>query len=188
MLRHIAIYGFAFASLATIAAVAQDATGPDLSLVAGSVKTLTAGRPETRIPFPAIADWSTLRIGLERRPCFGRCPAYKVEIDGRGTVTYLGENFVAAEGVRTAHISERAVRRLYDLFVKADFFWTFDEYESRVTDFPTYLVTISFDGHAKRVRDYAGTSVGMPKEIVDLEESIDAVAGTKKWVEGERSP
>lgn len=152
-------------------------------VVAGFLAVAAAAadsRPAQRTPFPAITDWSTLRIRLLRTPCLGRCPAYSVEINGDGTVVYEGEHFVAQQGVR-ARISEVAVRRLYDAFVRAEFFWTFDEYRSPVTDFPTTIVTLSFDGRSKTVLDYAGTFEGMPKEIAELEDAIDAAAGTRQW-------
>ena len=147
----------------------------------GAASAAADSRPAVRTPFPAIADWSSLRIRLLRTPCLGRCPAYSVEINGDGTVVYEGEHFVARQGLHTAHIPDQAVRRLYDAFVKAEFFWTFDEYRSPVTDFPTYIVTLSFDGRSKTVVDYAGKLEGMPREIVDLEEAIDATAGTRQW-------
>jgi hypothetical protein len=50
-----------------------------------------------------------------------------------------------------------------------------------VTDLPTYKVTLSFDGRTKRVVDYAGQMVGLPKVVADLEDAIDKTAGTEKW-------
>ena len=145
------------------------------------------GRPAEKTPFPAIADWGSLKISLERTACYGTCPYYNVEIRGDGTVTYMGVNFVAAKGVRTGHISEQALRRLYDAFAKADFFWTFDDYTAPITDLPTYTITLSYDGRSKTVEDYAGRHVGMPKEITDLEDAIDAAASTGKWIKGQES-
>lgn len=144
------------------------------------------GRPPEKTPFPAISDWSTLKIRLERTPCFGTCPQYSVEISGDGTVTYMGLRFVAVTGVRTAQISKQALHNLYDAFAKAEFFWTFDEYAAPITDLPTYNVTLSFDGHSKTVEDYAGRHVGMPKEITELEDAIDAAAGTDRWIKGDK--
>jgi hypothetical protein len=34
-----------------------------------------------------------LRITLNRSVCYGKCPAYKIEIHGDGTVLYDGEVF-----------------------------------------------------------------------------------------------
>jgi hypothetical protein len=164
------------AVLATPAAV----SGPVLPFL--TTAPAPPKRPKQRVPFPPIADWSSLRITLERTPCYGTCPGYSVEIAGDGTVTYIGQHFVAESGVRTAKIPQSAVRALYEAFVKAEFFWSFDEYRAPVTDLPTKLISISYDGHSKAVLDYAGERAGMPKAIAELEMAIDAAAGTAKWI------
>ena len=54
--------------------------------------------PHTNVnaAFPEIHDWNTLRITLSRSGCYGRCPVYKVEIHGDGTVLYDGKVNVAS--------------------------------------------------------------------------------------------
>jgi hypothetical protein len=141
-------------------------------------------RPAKQVPFPDIRDWKTLKITLKRGACFGVCPVYKVEINGDGSVAYEGKNFVAIKGDRNDQIAVQTVRDLYAQFKNANFFWLFDTYRAQITDGPTYLISISFDGHSKEILDYEGTMVGMPREVPDLEEKIDAAAGPKKWVKG----
>lgn len=155
---------------------------------AKSVDLQAINRPAVKVPFPQIRDWSSLRIRLERTTCYGWCPAYSVEIDGNGSVSWFGWHFVEAKGSRTSRVPQEKVRALYDAFVKADFFWTLDEYVAPITDLPTSTVTISFDGKQKMVVDYAGGHVGMPKVIDDLEDAIDALAGTKEWIGHTREP
>ena len=164
----------------------NDEGGPYGYYVPGPIKKLpNSGRPAKKTPFPAIVDWNTLKIRLERGMCFGTCPAYSVEIRGDGTVTYQGKKFVAISGKHTAYISKQALHQLYDAFVKAEFFSTFDGYAANVTDLPAYRVTLSFDNHSKAVGDYAGQAIGMPEEIGALENAIDTAAGTNRWVLGD---
>ena len=140
------------------------------------------GRPVEKVAFPAIADWSSLKIGLQRTACYYRaCPAYKLEIAGDGTVTYEGRAFVALTGKHVGHISPEAVRGLFDAFAKADFFWTLDRNRARMTEQSTFTVTIAFDGHSKQVVDYLGRTIGMPAEITELEAAIDAAVATAQW-------
>lgn len=148
-----------------------------------NAKLPNGGRPATRVPFPQIRDWSSLRITLERSMCFGTCPAYRVEIDGDGTVRYHGERFVGVTGDRTDHIDPAKVRALFEQFRRADYFWTLDHYRAQVTDLPQFTTSISFDGREKTVTDYAGAWIGMPKAINDLEQAIDETAGTQQWVQ-----
>ena len=92
-----------FMTLMFCAGVARAQDGPAAYTVMGPISRLpNDGRPETKVPFPEIKDWNTLKITLTRGPCFGSCPAYSVEIDGDGTVRYNGKGWVAIEGIDTA--------------------------------------------------------------------------------------
>jgi hypothetical protein len=148
------------------------------------------GRPAQHVVFPAIKDWHSLRITLKRTLCFGTCPAYSVTIDGDGNVTFDGQTYVDSKGRHSGKIAPEQVRALFAAFQKADFFSLFDNYSSRITDMPTHIVTLAYDGHSKTVTDYAGFRVGMPQAVADLEVLIDTTADTKRWIgnggEGDR--
>ena len=164
--------------LATPAMAKDGAAATEITVQLGKT------RPERPIPFPEIRDWKSLKITLVRTDCFGPCPVYKVEISGDGTIAYRGYRFVAAKGWRHAKTSAEAVRDLYARFKKADFYWLYNEYAAPVTDLPSYHTSISFDGRTKQVMDYGGSAIGMPIDVRDLENQIDSVAGTEKWVRG----
>lgn len=134
--------------------------------------------------FPRIKDWKSLRIGLERSMCFGTCPAYSVEISGDGRVAYKGENCVAQKGPRAARIAVGEVNRLVGKFRDANYFSLRDAHRTAETDLPAQTISIAFDDKAKRVVDYGGEMVGMPKSAADLEDAIDRTAGTDRWVYG----
>lgn len=139
-------------------------------------------RPAEHVSFPEIKDWNSLTITLVRGRCLGACPAYIVEIHGDGTVLYTGNAFVAMTGRQQAKIPQAAVRRLFEKFRAADFFWSFDRYQARVTDLPTARTKIEFDDRQKELIDYGGRMVGMPQEFTDLELAIDEAAGTARWI------
>lgn len=166
---------FVFAIVLTMPALCADQARPE-------------ERPVEKVAFPPIKDWSTLEIRLQRTGCYGWCPVYSVTISGDGTVSFLGERFVTVKGAHTAKITPDKVRALYEAFVKADFFWAFDRYEASITDLPTKIVSISFDGHRKQIVDYAGRMAGMPEAIAKLEQQIDELAGITQWVGHEREP
>jgi hypothetical protein len=132
--------------------------------------------------FPEIQDWNTLRITLSRSLCYGRCPVYKIEIHGDGTVLYDGTMNVAHKGRHTAKISHASLVELVDFFRNANYFSLHDRYVSGITDNPAYETSISFDGMSKSVLDYVGQSVGMPSTVSDLEAAIDRLSGASKWV------
>lgn len=145
-------------------------------------KLPNGGRPKTRVAFPDIKDWSSLRITLERTLCYGFCPAYRVTIAGDGTVTWQGGTYVKVQGPATAQIPPEKVHALFERFRKAQFFWLLDSYASAITDFPAQNVSIAFDDRKMSVHDYAGLMIGMPQDVVDLENAIDETANTAQWI------
>ncbi|MDZ5647838.1 DUF6438 domain-containing protein [Nitrospirillum sp. BR 11828] len=152
-------------------------------------------------PFPKI-DWDTLRITLTRSGCFFGCPAYEVEIDGTGRVVFSSEpanqtppkslgsrvgqvlHGVAMPGRHETQVSKAAVVTLVHAFQDAIFFGLADDYESAITDQPTVSLTVDTGNGKKRVLDYAGLWIGMPEAVRQLEEAVDRVAGTARWVRG----
>lgn len=142
--------------------------------------------PQAHVPFPEIRDWNSLRITLNRSGCYGTCPAYEIEIHGDGTVLYEGKANVATKGKRTGKISHASLVELVDVFRKADYFSLAERYKSGVTDNPTYVSSISFDGMSKSVLDYVGRSVGMPSTVSEVEAVIDHLSGAYKWIGRER--
>lgn len=140
--------------------------------------------PKVRAPFPRIRDWSSLRIRLERTACYGTCPSYTVEVDGDGSVLYDGKSHVVVTGAHRAHVSKDDVEQLVQAFQKADYFSLRDSYVYGVTDNATYTTSISFDGHTKSVKDYVGLRVGMPEDVTNIEDLIDRLTGTERWITG----
>lgn len=137
--------------------------------------------------FPEIKDLSTLKITLTRTTCFGTCPSYHVEVDGRGTVVFDGDEFVDIPGHHTARISEASVGTLIEAFRRAEYFSAKDSYVAAVTDCPTYITSIAIDGLNKKIVDYLGSDAGMPDAIREVEKKIDEVAGTARWIKASGS-
>ncbi len=137
---------------------------------------------KTRIPFPEIKDLSTLRMSLTRTSCFGSCPAYSVEVRGNGVVVYRGEQNVLITGEHHARISSQEVIRLLEVYRNADYFSLKDGYSQSVTDVPTYTTSIEFDGLKKSVGDHVGAGAGMPDSVTELEDKLDELGGTEKWL------
>lgn len=134
------------------------------------------------------ADVSDAVITMVRTACFGSCPDYKLTIRTDGSVTFEGRRFVAVEGFQTAQVEPEGVAALIEQFYTIDFPSLADSYECPITDLPTTVTTLSIGDTSKTVRDYGnGTgdeSCAAPAALVDLEERIDDVAGTARWVEG----
>lgn len=89
-------------------------------------------------------------------------------------------------GRHRGQISEQAVRDLVTAFRTADYFSLKDGYTYPITDNEKFRTWIEFDGRRKSVTDYVGILVGLPEVVKQLEGSFDDIAGTEKWVKGNR--
>jgi ankyrin repeat protein len=142
-------------------------------------------RPEKRVAFPTVKDWSSLRVKFTRIPGeFGE--AYEVTIRGDGTVTFNGRWNVAVLGRHCAVIPSETVRKLLEQFRYAEFFWLHDQYSYPITHAATNLISIEFDGHKKSVEDYVGSGDGMPAAVSLLEDYILKVVDADRWSKGNR--
>lgn len=128
---------------------------------------------------------STVLITLERTPCFGACPAYKLTLHGDGSVVYQGQSNVAVEGRHEAAISPEKVQELLAEFERVDYYSFKNEYHdpfASMTDFPTTITSLTRDGRRKTVRHYHG-DMSAPGELTALEFKIDEIANSAQWVE-----
>jgi hypothetical protein len=143
---------------------------------------------QKQVPFPDTSDRSTIRMSLSRSNCYGRCPAYTVTIFGDGTAKYNGGRFTAIRGEHRSQVSYDDVSSLIEKFRTADFYSLADEYRANVTDNPIYSVCISVGGKTKQVSDYVGEHAGMPHSVTELENEIDRISGSARWVKGTPVP
>lgn len=129
------------------------------------------------------ADTKGTVVRLERTECYGTCPAYSVEIRGDGSVEYVGKAYVGKRGRQGTQIAPAALVALAARFEKASFFrldWA-DPCELVATDNPTAKLTFTTGLRTRTIDDYHGNGC-MPKVLRELEDEVDRVAGTARWV------
>ena len=139
--------------------------------------------PKTHVIPPALRADSEIAITLQRWGFFGSCPSYSVTMRNYGIV-FEGRGYTVVAGKHTASVDPDEVRRLAQRFIEADFYSMEPNYTAMVTDCPTYTLSIGVDGVSKEVIDYMGDWVGMPPVITDLENAVDSLAGTDRWIAG----
>lgn len=138
---------------------------------------------KTKVPFPEIHDWNSLRIIFKQaKMCDGGCLSYSVEIQGDGSVTFHGGPYALITGEHHATIPKDAVVNLVNEFRRADYFSLKKRYEDSITDQTGITTSIEFDGNRKQVFDYVGLSAGLPNVVKILEAAINQTAGTGKWL------
>jgi hypothetical protein len=138
--------------------------------------------PTRHITPPTQRPDSRISITLERTGCFGSCPAYTVTLSTTDGIVFNGAAFVSAKGKHTDKIDANVVRTLAKKFIDADFYSMDSKYQASVTDNPGYYLSISIDGHEKKIEDYVGSWVGMPEIITELENDVDTMARTQRWI------
>lgn len=130
-------------------------------------------------------------ITLERTPCFGTCPVYKLEIFADGKVVYEGKDFVKRKGTVQGRITKAAVQQLVREFNRINYLRLDDEYISEGpncpewwTDSPSAVTSINWKGRQKTIRHYHGCrGAKVLDQLTALEQKIDQVAKTRRWVE-----
>lgn len=139
--------------------------------------------PAKHVVAPVLQPDSQVVITLERSGCLGNCPSYTVIISTEGVI-FDGQANVVAAGKHADRAEPGEVRKLAKKFVDDDFYSMDEAYEASVTDMPGYGLSISIDGHSKKILDYVGRWTGMPAVIQELEDDADALARTDRWIDG----
>lgn len=139
--------------------------------------------PKHHVAPPDLRPDSNVMFTLERTGCYGMCPSYTVTVD-RGGAAFDGRSFVVASGRHADRVDGDEIRKLAKRFVSADFYSMDSSYRAKVTDNPTYVLSIAIDGRTKEVEDYVGSWVGMPAIITDLEDAVDTLGRTDRWIDG----
>jgi hypothetical protein len=116
-------------------------------------------------------------ITLERTPCLGNCPNYKVTIHGDGSVVYQGRIDVAVKGRRKSKISPEMMRKLVQELHDIDFFhW--HEKEVMCVDYPETRISATVDGQHNEIIE----GCNQPGRILDLANEIDTISGAKLFI------
>jgi hypothetical protein len=128
-----------------------------------------------------------VRIVMERTPCFGRCPVYSVELDGTGRVLFEGKGFVEQTGRHEAQVPARDVQDLARRMETAGWFGLRDSYPPDATDHASVITSLTVDGRTHRIEHNLGSRAA-PQVLTDLEQSIDSVARTARWLGAQPAP
>lgn len=157
--------------------------------VRASIKDYVALYPleqwsKTKIPFPEVKNWNSLRITLKHQGCdFEDCLSYSVEIRGDGTVTYTGgQHYPLITGVHRGKASESTLINLVNEFRRADYLSLKNKYHSDFSDQSTTTSSIEFDGNSKQVTDYDGLKVGMPEAVHIVEAAVVKAGNLERWL------
>ena len=126
-------------------------------------------------------------ITLRRTACLGACPVYSLEIFDDGFIRYVGTKFVQYQGEHRAVITRDAVDNLVASFLRANYFFLKDRCENckgpdgsvgEISDLPTTFTSLRDGTRKKSAMNYACA----PQRLRELEDEIDRVANTHRWI------
>lgn len=137
---------------------------------------------------------SEIAISLERTPCFGSCPAYRVTIKGSGEVEYEGIRAVKVRGIRKVQLEEQAVLMIANELLRVHFFDAANEYVTRdevfsdrgtltigsalTSDGSSTFVGMRIGKYDKRVQLYDN----YPQELGAITNMIDEAVGIERFI------
>lgn len=138
-----------------------------------SIPGPSAQRIRERLPIRSIV--------LERTPCYGSCPAYRLTLTRDGWAEYDGRMFTEREGrfrgglpIGSFAMLAFATERIHLDEMRAS-------YSVDVTDMPTTTVTVTrSDGRAFSISDYGDQA---PPELWLLTTAMDGLAERIAWKE-----
>ena len=110
-----------------------------------------------------------LIISLQRTPCYGTCPIYKMEIFSDGSAFYHGERFVDKLGDYEFTVSQETINYILKKAVEIGFFELEDIYTANITDLTKTITFIKNCKYEKRVIDYYDA----PKRLKEFESLVD---------------
>ena len=114
-------------------------------------------------------------VYLERTPCYGKCPTYKVEIYANGIVNYEGIRFVDMVGTYVGLLDESDIEGITDKALELGYFEFEDTYPVNTQppqDLPQTISMINAAGKTQRV---VNKNYEAPEKLIELENYVDAV-------------
>ena len=172
--------------------MSSSALFPVATIIAAVAVAACSSTPASVDQTRIVADLDS--IVLERGPCFGFCPMYRLVIEGSGRIRYRN---AGEDQLRTDSIAPDAVTRLAERAGELGFY----ALPSRImgdstlcsmvaTDHPGVIVSIFGGASSKTVDHYTGCHVegrespGLAPAIVrliSLEQEIDSTANVERW-------
>jgi hypothetical protein len=130
---------------------------------------------DDRFGGPGPAD--SLFFSMERTPCFGKCPAYRINVYRSGYATYTGISFTERTGEHAGRVGPETMQALLAKAEAINFFGLQDKYDGQVTDLPSTIVRIVSQGRDKKV--VARHKV--PQEFKDFAKQADELLLGTDW-------
>ncbi|WP_173918147.1 DUF6438 domain-containing protein [Halobacillus sp. Marseille-Q1614] len=124
-------------------------------------------------------------ITLERTPCEGESPVYKISISSEGEVDWEGQQFVQKEGHHTWSLTDEQVEQLQELI--EDFNYMSYQYiqgdRHSAADHPYCMTSVQDEkGCYREINHYLGDTLQIGRDLETFEEKVEEIAGTHAYI------
>ncbi|HYF38677.1 MAG TPA: DUF6438 domain-containing protein [Gemmatimonadales bacterium] len=156
-------------------------------LAAGLLAACAPGKSPVPAGESSSALGSEAAITLERTPCFGGCPVYRISVTAEGVVSYEGRSSVRKVGVATKRIKPEQVSALLSELERGGYFSFAPRYTPAepvcgryATDSPVAITSVRLGDRSHRIEHDYGCGAA-PGALVVLERRIDEALGSSEW-------
>lgn len=120
----------------------------------------------------------SLFFSMERTPCYGKCPVYKVNIYRSGHASFEAiRNVADKNGIYKTTFTKEEMKMISDKAEEIKYFEMEIEYDSPVTDLPSVITSLNFNDKKKTIRDrHKG-----PPELRQFEKLAEEIINGKGW-------
>jgi hypothetical protein len=113
------------------------------------------------------------QVFMERTPCFGTCPVYKIEVNAAGTLIWTGIRFTEREHIWSRQLNDEERSMLWQEVQRTGYFDMAAEYDDpAISDAPWVLLEIEGKGKTHKVKD----RIGAPAALRQLQSMLDTLA------------
>ncbi len=114
-------------------------------------------------------------VRLHRPGCFGRCPAYIIDINSAGLATYSALRNNADTGEFTKNAGTKKAEEIFNQILATRIDTCMNEYKSPSPDLPGLIITVTYKDSVKTI---SNANYGSPVLRL-LAEKMDAIVGGK---------
>ncbi|PCJ66433.1 MAG: hypothetical protein COA58_06555 [Bacteroidetes bacterium] len=118
-------------------------------------------------------------VSIEKTPCYGKCPMYKMEINGLGEANLEAIRFMKNLGSSTSQLSADEMARVVVQSENTDWESYDDEYLTGYSDLPSTIVRFSKCEGDTSILRYESNKA--PVEIRILVETLDSLRKVMVW-------
>ncbi len=118
-------------------------------------------------------------VSIERTPCRGTCPAFKMSIDRKGNVQYEGIRGVKNVGKFHKKLTKAQLKAIISVVEKAKYFTFADKYDKEgVVDVPSCTFTYKNNGKAKSIFQ----RMDIPEALTNMTATVEKMVGEEGYV------